>query len=74
MMFGIHKALYFRIDIDISKLLQHGIDVVVVNTDMRICLMFVKLCDFYDVSRYLRHVLNGHDMAKAKEDDLNLQF
>ncbi|KAJ8444433.1 hypothetical protein Cgig2_005955 [Carnegiea gigantea] len=66
-MMGVDKTLCFRVDIDISKPLRQGIDVM-------IQLKYVKLPDFCYGCGLLGHVLKDCEVVEAEEDDPNLQY
>ncbi|KAJ8448472.1 hypothetical protein Cgig2_012116 [Carnegiea gigantea] len=73
-LFGVEKALCFRVDIDINKPLRRGIHVQVTGKLLWICFKYVKLSDFCYGCGQPRHVLGGCDVVEAGEDDPCLQY
>ena len=73
-MFGIDKALCFRVDIDISNPLRRGIYIKVTNRQIWIKFKYVKLPDFCYGCGKLGHVLAGCDTVHLEEDASNLQY
>ncbi|KAJ8445872.1 hypothetical protein Cgig2_000184 [Carnegiea gigantea] len=73
-LFGVEKALCFRVDIDINKPLRRGIHVQVTGKLLWICFKYVKLSDFCYGCGQPRHVLGGCDVVEAGEDNPCLQY
>ncbi|KAJ8445540.1 hypothetical protein Cgig2_012428 [Carnegiea gigantea] len=73
-MLGIDKALYFRVDIDISKLLRRGIYIKVTERQIWIKFKYIKLPDFCYGCGQLGHALAGYDTVQIEEDDPSLQY
>ena len=71
---GVEKTIYFRVDIDISKPLRKGINVVVVGKPIWIWFKYVKLLAFCYGCGKLGHILKGCDTIEANEDGPNLQY
>ncbi|KAJ8450416.1 hypothetical protein Cgig2_002101 [Carnegiea gigantea] len=72
-MFGIDKALCFRVDIDISNPLRRGIYIKVADRQIWIRFKYVRLPDFCYGCGKLGHVLAGCDTVQIEDDDPNLQ-
>lgn len=70
---GVEKSICFWVDVDISKPLQRGINVVVAGKPIWIRFKYVKLLDFCHGCGKLGHLLKGCDTIDAEEDDPNLQ-
>jgi len=72
-MMGTDKALYLRVDIDITKPLQRGINVMIAGKPIWIRFKYVKLPDFCYGCGKLGHVLKGCNTIETEERDPGLQ-
>ena len=73
-MMGIDKALCFKVDIDITKPLRRGINVMIAGKPIWIRFKYVKLLDFCYGCGKLGHILKGCNTIEAEEGDPGLQY
>ncbi|KAJ8444167.1 hypothetical protein Cgig2_030987 [Carnegiea gigantea] len=73
-MFGIAKALCFRVNINISKPLRRGIYIKAADKQIWIKFKCVKLPDFCYGCGKLGYVLASCDIVQIEEDDRSLQY
>jgi len=73
-MFGVDKALCFRVDIDITKPLRHGTYIRIANKQIWVKFRYVKLSDFCYSCGRLGHIIAGCDLVQAEDGDGNLQY
>ncbi|KAJ8444308.1 hypothetical protein Cgig2_019866 [Carnegiea gigantea] len=73
-MFGVDKALCFRVDIDITKPLKRGIYIKIANKQLWIKFKYVKLSEFCYGCGKLGHVLINCDMVSKTEEESDLQY
>ncbi|KAJ8436632.1 LOW QUALITY PROTEIN: hypothetical protein Cgig2_029878 [Carnegiea gigantea] len=73
-MVGIDKALCFMVDIDITKPLRRGINVMIAGKSIWIRFKYVKLPNFCYGCGKLAHILKGCNTIEAEEGDPRLQY
>jgi len=71
---GADKALCFRVDVDVSKPLRRGVNVLLGGKPKWIQIKYVKLPDFCYGCGRLGHVLKGCDLTVEDSDGAGLQY